>query len=74
MDHECKELLKEIRDLLKVNNSKLDDINSELSSIYSNIPSSSNYDEVNLTNCINDVELKILDVYELLCERLVEEE
>lgn len=73
MDFESKELLKEIRDLLKVNNEKLDDIKSELSSIYIDIPLSVDYDETTVVNYISSVEEKVQDVYELLAEQLIKE-
>lgn len=68
MDYECKVLLEEIRDLLKANNKKLDDIQNELSSINNNIPSSVDYNESKVISYINSLEEKTVDIYEFLSE------
>lgn len=68
MDYECKVLLEEIRDLLKANNKKLDDVQNELSSINNNIPSSVDYNESKVISYINSLEEKTVDIYEFLSE------
>lgn len=73
MDYEDKQILKKICTLLEENNSKLDEIQSELSSIFSQIPSSSNYDEKVIKDYVGNVHNELIEIRELLTEQSSEE-